>query len=205
MESVKSVVASDNVKKDGMLTGSLPELLHRSRQAEYREAYMHEYHPVGPTEHSIVRELASHTAAIDLWNEAIGAIERQGAMELPAFADLAGKNGSRLRDAVLAGTMSQEAVDRCEKNLRSHSRAFTPPSENWRSCRRRQKLKAGELIIPPNPFTTATACESYLVERFKTGKCRCPRCGALDGCHIAGRAVGSAAVVDARPGCGTAP
>ena len=57
--------------------------MHPDRVEEYRQSYLQEHRPVGPTEHSLVRELANHAAATDLWNEAIGAIERQGVRELP--------------------------------------------------------------------------------------------------------------------------
>ena len=105
-------------------TDTVPELLDLARSDEYVQAFLQERQPVGPTEHLLVRELAHHAASMDLLNEAIGAVQRQGARELPEFARLAGENGSALHDAVLAGTMSQETLDRCEKQLRSHSRGF---------------------------------------------------------------------------------
>ena len=36
--------------------------------------------------HALVREMAHHSAAMDLLNEAISAIQRQGARDLPEFA-----------------------------------------------------------------------------------------------------------------------
>ena len=172
--------------QDIWYSGAVHELLDPVRLDEYVQAYLQEQQPEGPTEHSIVRELAHHAAAMDLWNEAIGAIERRGARMLPEFAALAGENGSVLRDTVLAGTMSQEAVDRCEKHFRSHSRAFYRALEKMEELQtRRKKCALGELIIPPNPFATEAACENYLIGRFKT--CKCPRCGGQDGCHIVGR------------------
>lgn len=79
-------------------------------------------------------------------------------------------------------------MDRCEKHLRSHSRAFYRALGTLETLQaRRKKLESGELVIPPNPFTTEAACEAHLADRFKTGKCRCPRCGDPKGSHIKSR------------------
>jgi transposase-like protein len=164
---------------------SVPEILHPGRLDEYREAYLQEERPVGPTEHALVREMAHHSATMDLLNEAISAIQRQGARDLPEFAQFTGEIGSALYDTVLTGAMTQEAVDRCEKQLRSHSRGFHRALAKLEELQaRRQEAEAGEMEIPPNPFTIEAACETYLAERFKTGKCLCPRCGSGNGRHI---------------------
>ena len=178
-------VIVDAQGEDAASIGPIPELLHPARLDEYRQAYLQEHRPVGPTEHSLVRELAHHTAAIDLLNEAIGAIQRQGARELPEFSQFAREIGSVLYDTVLTGAMTQEALDRCEKQLRSHSRGFHRALAKLEELQaRRRKAEAGELEIPPNPFTTEAACEAHLAERFRTGECLCPRCGSRNGRHI---------------------
>jgi len=159
-----------------------PEILDPTRQDEYLDAYLKEHQPMGPTEHAIVRELARHAAALDLWSAAGDAVERQGARELPDLALGAGHDDSTFSDAVLAGTMSQEIVHRCEKQMRCRSRAFYRALGKLEELQaRRRKRESGDLVIPPNSFTTEVACENYLVDRFKSGKCRCPRCGAAEG------------------------
>jgi hypothetical protein len=181
-------VTIDVEAQDILSAGPVCELLDPGRSDVYLQAYLQEHQPGGPTEHAIVRELAHHAAAMDLLSEAISAIQRQGARELPEFALLAGEDGSAIHDAVLAGTMTREAVDRCEKHLRTHSRAFYRALGKLEELQsRRKKVEAGDLLIPPNPFTTETACENHLVDRFGAGKCLCPRCGARDGRHIASR------------------
>ena len=49
------------------------------------------------------------------------------------------------------------------------------------------EAETGDLEVPPNPFTTETACEAHLVERFKAGQCLCPRCGSRKGRHVNSR------------------
>ena len=174
--------------KDILFVDYVPEILDPARQDEYLDAYLKEHQPMGPTEHAIVRELARHAAALDLWSAAGDAVERQGARELPDLALGAGHDDSTFSDAVLAGTMSQEIVHRCEKQMRCRSRAFYRALGKLEELQaRRRKRESGDLAIPPNPFTTEVACENYLVDRFKSGKCRCPRCGAAEGHHIASR------------------
>jgi transposase-like protein len=152
---------------------------------EYRKAYLEERNPVGPTEHALVRELAHHAAALDLLTEAISAIQRQGARDLPEFAQFAGEIASTLYDTVLTAAMTQETLDRCEKQLRSHSRGFHRALAKLEELQsRRKEAEASDLEIPPNPFTTESACEAYLAERFKSGECLCPRCGSRNGRHI---------------------
>ena len=178
-------VTVDTARDDASTVAPVPEVLHPGRLDEYRQAYLQEYQPIGPTEHALVRELAHHAAAMDLSNEAISAIQRQGARELPEFARFAGEIGSSLYDTVLTGAMTQEALDRCEKQLRSHSRGFHRALSKLEELQSRRKdIEASDLEIPPNPFATESACEAYLVKRFKASKCLCPRCGSRNGRHI---------------------
>ena len=102
--------------KDILPVEDVPEILDPARQDEYLDAYLQEHQPVGPTEHAIVRELARHAAALDLWSAAGDAVQRQGARELPDLTLRAGHDDSLFSDAVLAGTMSQEIVHRCERH-----------------------------------------------------------------------------------------
>ena len=166
----------------------VPEILDSARSEEYLDAYLQEYQPVGPTEHALVRELARHAAATDLWSEAGDAVERQGARALPDLALKAGDEDVLLSDAVLAGAMSQEIVHRCEKHVRCRSRAFFRALGRLEELQaRRRKRESRDMVIPPCPFTTEAACEKYLVDRFESGKVSCPRCGAVEGHHIASR------------------
>ena len=108
-----------------------------------------------------MRELAQHAASVDLLNEAIGAIQRQGAKELPEFARLVGETGFAVHDAVLAGTMSQEPLDRCEKRLRQHSRGFHKALNKLEELQaRRKNVATGDQVIPPNPYSTEAGLRS---------------------------------------------
>jgi hypothetical protein len=141
-------VTSDILPDGGTPLGRVDELLHPVRTQEYQQAYLQEYQPIGPTEHALVRQLAIHAAAADLWNEAVGAIERQGALELPGSPLLAGKTGAALHDAVLAGTMSQEPVDRGEKHLRHHLRSFHRTLDKLQQLQlHRRSTEAGEITV----------------------------------------------------------
>ena len=73
-----------------------------------------------------------------------------------------------LYDTVLTGAMTQEAVDRCEKQLRSHSRGFHRALAKLEELQvRRQEAEAGEIEIPPNPFATELACEALLGRKIQ--------------------------------------
>ena len=196
------VAAPFETNEDDVLpVGATHELLDPLRCDVYLEAYLGEYDPVGPTEHYFVRKMAYNSAATDLLNEAIGAIQRQGARELPEFARLVGEAGSAIHDAVLAGTMSQESLDRCEKRLRLHSREFHRALSKLEELQARRKtVEAGMRGVPSNPFTTEAACELHLLKRFQTGKCCCPRCGARKGHSIISRRCWECAVCKSQTG-----
>jgi len=188
-QNAEETLCPEETNADAVGLGPAQELLDPGRSDEYLYAYAEEHQPVGPTEHLIVRELAQHAASVDLLNEAIGAIQRQGAKELPEFARLVGETGSAaVHDAVLAGTMSQEPLDRCEKRLRQHSRGFHKALSKLEELQaRRKKVATGDQVIPPNPYSTEAACEAHLIERFQTGSCCCPRCSAREGHPIVSR------------------
>jgi hypothetical protein len=174
--------------KDILPVENVPEILDPARQDEYIEAYLQEYQPVGPTEHALVRELARHGAAGDMWSAAGDAVQRQGVRELPNLILRAGDEDLLSSDTVLAGTMSQEIVHRCERHERCRSRAFHRALRKLEELQaRRRKRGSGDPVVPPNPFTSEAACEKHLVDRFKSGKVRCPSCAAVEGHHIGSR------------------
>lgn len=84
--------------------------------------------------------------------------------------------------------MTQDLLDRCEKNLRHHLRAFHRALGKLEELQlRRKAVETGKLVVPPSPLSTESACEAYLADRFRAGKCACPRCGAQQGHHISSR------------------
>ncbi len=174
--------------KDILPVENVPEILDPARQDEYIGAYLQEYQPVGPTEHALVRELARHGAAGDRWSAAGDAVQRQGARELPNLILRAGDEDLPSSDTVLAGTMSQEIVHRCERHERCRSWAFHRALRKLEELQaRRRKRESGDMVIPPNPFTSEAACEKQLADRFKSGRVRCPSCAAVEGHHIGSR------------------
>ena len=199
--NAEEIPGPEGTDGDAVVSGPAQELLDPGRSDEYVYAYLEEHQPIGPTEHLIVRELAQHAASVDLLNEAIGAIQRQGAKELPEFARLVGETGSAVHDAVLAGTMSQEPLDRCEKRLRLHSRGFHRALSKLEELQaRRKNVATGDQVIPPNPYSTEAACEAHMMERFQTGKCCCPRCSAREGHPITSRRCWECAVCGSQTG-----
>ena len=178
--------------------------MYPDRVEEYRQSYL-QGAARRPDREVLVRELANHAAATDLWNEAVGAIERQGVRELPKSPTLASMTG--------AACMKPFSPERCPwkpwSGAKSSCGAFArlPPrlAKLEELQARRREAEAGELEVPPNPFTTEAACETYLAERFKTGNCSCPRCGSGNGRHISSHRCWEWPIAGARPGCGTAP
>ncbi|MBC8867947.1 MAG: hypothetical protein H8E44_00945 [Planctomycetes bacterium] len=184
-----AVISKVAETEDIAIADRIPEILKRDGFSEYLNAFMQEYQPVGPTEHVVVRDLARQSVSMDVWSEAIGAISRQDARELPKLA-LCDEDeaGLVLTDSILAASMSQENIDRGERHLRFHSRAFYRALSRLENLQdRRKKSDVGGPTIPANPFTSELACEKYLADRYRTGEWRCSQCGATEGHHIASR------------------
>jgi hypothetical protein len=104
-------------------TAALPAALERSAFEFHLREYLREFQPVGHIEVNVVRDLARHTSAIDAWNEAVGALQRQRAQRLPQLI-LPEGNGDELEDAALAAAVSAPEVHLSEQHGQRRSRAF---------------------------------------------------------------------------------
>lgn len=164
----------------------LPGILSAGRADAIHEGFVEEYGPVGPTESALVADLARHAAAAEAWAAACDATQRRAARTIPLFAIGAGELDG---DALLAGAMTAEATDRCERNAARHTRGFYRALAKLEEVqgRRGRRASGGVTAEPPAGFGDEAACEAYLVRRFRRGAARCRNCGAASGCHIASR------------------
>ena len=58
---------------------TIPAVLQRSAYVYHLEQYVREFQPVGHLELIVVRDMAQQTAAMEAWNDAVGALQRQRA------------------------------------------------------------------------------------------------------------------------------
>jgi hypothetical protein len=164
-------------------------MLRGERIAHHLAAFTKEYAPVGPTETAIVNDLARQAADIELWGEAVAAVQRQVARGLPRFALPQVADSEAYHDAVLAGTMAAESVHRSERLRLGHSRAFYRAQQRLeqRQARRQQLASEDDAATLPPAFDSEAACEAYLADRFRSGAKRCHHCGGREGYVIARR------------------
>ncbi|MBW3596971.1 MAG: hypothetical protein KY475_06815 [Planctomycetes bacterium] len=178
-------------EKTGGIPPAIGKLLGGECLQRYVEQFAQEYQPFGPTELAIVRDMARQAAAMELWGEAVGAVERQAVRGVSELLIQSTLDDEELRDAVLAGAVSAEATDRSERHGLGHSRAFyraLAKLEEVQSKRRKrgEAARASGTAMPPR-FRSEAACEQYLEERLRTGNVACRRCGAAEGYYCAAR------------------
>jgi len=150
---------------------------------------MQEYDPVGPTEIAMVNDLARRAADMELWGAAVEAVERQTAQGLPDFALPSDAHSEAFHDAVLAGTIASDSVERCERVRLGHSKAFYRAEKKLeeRQARRKKRESENTVVEPPPGFRDESECATYLAGRFSNGEMRCGRCGSVEGCLLATR------------------
>lgn len=164
----------------------LPPVLVAGVREQYEREFLGEYTPVGPTEFALVRALARHAAGLERWGLGSEAVAREAARALlgltltPADGDSA-----ELADRLLAGAMSTEAAQQCERHLIAHARGLHRSLEKLREIQAQRKRNG--VALPPPPFANETACERYLVDRFQAGQHPCDRCGSAKGHYLATR------------------
>lgn len=174
----------------------LPAILVEASQAQLHEHFFSEYEPVGPTELTLVKMLARHAAGAELWELGGGAVGRQTARHLPQLLLGTGSGGefrgistgALADDVLLAGTLVNEAVDRCERHTLRRSRTFLRTLDTLtalQTARRQQDPTGG--TMPPPGFADEAACEQYLYARLAKGLVPCPKCGATAGWMLPSR------------------
>lgn len=160
----------------------LPAVLDRHIVEQYRQQFLNEFHPIGPTETAIVGDLAQRAAAMERWGEAAAAAARQAARGLPELLRTARHDVPISRDAVLAAAMTADGPDRCDRHSLGHARAFYRALQKLEEIRaKRKKHETAAAVARPSPFADEAACEAYLADRFRSGQHRCRQCGAMDG------------------------
>ncbi len=171
---------------------------------QLHEHFLEEYEPVGPTELALVRMLASHAAGSERWELGGGAVGRQTARHLPELLQGTGRGreftseftgespreltGELADDVILAGTLVNEAVDRCERHTMRRSRTFLRTLDTLTALQavRRQREARGS-TMPPLGFPDEAACEQYLFARLARGLVPCPNCDATAGWMLQSR------------------
>jgi hypothetical protein len=124
---------------------------------------------------------------MDRWTAASGAVERHAVRQLPSLVCASGSEAAA-EDLVLAGAMSADAADRCERHALTHTRAFYRALHKLEEIQAQRGRRApdDERQSPP-PFRDEAACEAYLAERFRRGARPCPQCASTAGYYVPAR------------------
>lgn len=101
-----------------------PVVLERSAFEFHLQEYVRELQPVGHVELVVVRDMARQTAAMEVWNEGVGALQRQRAQRLTELILPEGNGGAELEDVSLAAAVSAPEVHLSEHHGQKRSRAF---------------------------------------------------------------------------------
>lgn len=174
----------------------LPAILAKASQEQLHEHFLAEYQPVGPTELTLVRMLAGHAAGAERWELGGGAMSRQTARHLPELLQVTGRgrvltdeaSHPLTDDAMLAGTLVNEAVDRCERHTLRRSRTFLQTLDTLTAVQAARRLSGTQgSPLPPLGFPDEAACEHYLYTRLQRGLVPCPQCGATAGWMLEAR------------------
>ncbi len=174
MESTEPTAAT----REPSRSFELPQVLERSRFEENCRHFFTQFSPAGPLEQALVRDLARQVTALERWGAAAEASERTAVRGLPQwFAGLT-EHDDAVRDALLAGAMSSDAADRCDRHSLARSRGLCRVLDKLEDLqtRRRAKETVGVSTMPP-AFADGAACEAYRASACATN-CRCGKCGA---------------------------
>ena len=166
----------------------LPVVLRPDRVDGYWRQFLNEYQPVGATEHALVRDLARQVAAMERWEEAAEAVERNAARNLPQLATTFLQPGTDSQDAILSGAVSTDLADRCERHSLARSRAFCRTLTKLRELQTQRKdreRRAAEAV--PRPFANEADCEAYLEQRLRDKGRRCDSCSHSGGYFLPSR------------------
>jgi transposase-like protein len=178
-----------NALKHGMAaTTLLPRVLQPGRLDWYRSQLSQEYQPQTITEEVLVAELARHAAALDVTQEAEGAVLRHSALELAKLILTDVSADGVETDALLAASVSTEALLRFSRYRRAHEKGFLAALARLSELRdRRPPMKASAQPPSAATFADELACENYLAQRFQQPGYRCPHCGHPQGSWLAKR------------------
>lgn len=166
----------------------LPEVLEQSRFEENYRRLFAQFSPVGPVEQALVRDLARQVTSLDRWGAAAEAVERNAVRGLPQLITGLTEHDDAVRDAVLAGAMSSDSADRCERHSMARSRGLCRVLDKLEElqARRQAKENVGVSTMPP-AFPNNAICEAHLVNRLRNELRRCGKCGEQGGCFLHSR------------------
>jgi hypothetical protein len=161
---------------------AIPVVFSRELERDFLAQFLAELKPVGPIELGIVRDLARRAAGMQRWGEGTLALFRQTADAVQDTLASTAESSDQLTDAVLAGVVASDGIDRAERHSLNQSRGF------YRALGKLQEYQARRLVskdsaaaAPPAPFADEVACESYLRERMRTGQRVCFYCRTAAG------------------------
>ena len=163
----------------------IPAVIDRASFEFHLRELTREFQPVGHLEGMVVRDMARHVAAMEVWNEGGGALQRQRAQHLPDLVIPECDDNGEREDTCLAAAVSAPDVHLAEQHGQRRSRALYRSIRTLLDLQARRRCK--EPIVPQNHFLTETACEDYLRNRFDNGCHQCPRCGCRRGHYISTR------------------
>jgi transposase-like protein len=166
----------------------LPNVLEPGLVEHYLAQFRKEHGPTGPTEETLVREMARHAAALQLGEQAEGAVLREGARGLAEITPYATRNTDELEDVLLAAAVGTEALDRFARYRRGHEKAFLAALSKLRELRSSSRqTDSSSSSDKPWVFDNERACEEHLRQRFVRTDFRCPHCGANKGYFLRNR------------------
>jgi|GEM_PF-1228053 len=165
----------------------LPPLLRKETVECYRLQFFEEFQPVGSVERAIVHDLARKAAAMERADEAVLAVERQAARELPGLLSQTGEGKQVEEEQILAGAMLVPGAESCDRRSLGYTRAFYRGLQKLEELQQKRKQAASQSHVPPPAFADEAACGTYLENWIRSGHRACPFCGEHDGYFIKSR------------------
>jgi transposase-like protein len=146
-----------------------------------------EWQPETPTEEILVAELARHGAALARAQNMEFAVLRQGAraaIDLFLLDDVNDCNA----DILLAGSVTNEAMDRLTRYRRCHEKGLLAALGKLREIKAARSLSPStQQAARSSLFQTEAECEDYLRRRLNSPTHRCFACGGSAGYWLSGR------------------
>jgi hypothetical protein len=162
-------------------------LPHAGRVAALARQLLDE-HPTGSlVELTMQREIARHTAMLELAEQAEAVLLQHGTAN---FAGIIAVNDLDAdEDLSLATAVTSDALERLTRYRRAHEKALHQAIQKLLEFRRRSPVtpRAGE--VAPSMFATERDCMVYLRARFTRADWRCPACSSHHGCWLESREV----------------
>lgn len=151
-----------------------------------------EWQPTTPTQEFFVLEMARHAAVLERAQQIEEAVLRHSAR---GAVELLDPETEELRDVMLAGAGTSDAIERLTRYRRSHERAFFQALSALRmakdlTCDADERAPGqSNRTEQHSTFETEADCEAYLQARWASRQLGCPSCSSRGGRWIASRKV----------------